>query len=131
MKKKKQKRRTLPVAQEPAPRLADLLRSQGLEVPEPNTPAPEVPAPPEQVSLATIVARSPKLRLRVERKGRRGKTVTLIEGLQGTQDELGRVAQALRKALGCGAGQEESTLVLQGKQLERARAWLRKHGSAG
>lgn len=65
------------------------------------------------------------LTLAVERKGRGGKTVTIIRGLNDlpmtTQMEL---CAAIKNALGTGARFTETTLELQGDQRQRAAAWL-------
>lgn len=70
-----------------------------------------------------------KVVLRRERKGRGGKTVTLIEGLEGfdapSLDELARQA---RKSLGCGAAVEEGIIVVQGDQRDRLETWLQSQG---
>jgi translation initiation factor 1 len=63
----------------------------------------------------------------MEKKGRRGKTVTRIAGLP--QRDLNALAVEMKKALGCGAMVEESEVVLQGSLVERAAAWLSKQGA--
>ena len=73
-------------------------------------------------------AKLPKQKFHIhhERKGRGGKTVTLIGGLGGSAEYLGDIAKQLRRALGCGASVEGDTVVLQGDHQERAAAWLSK-----
>ncbi len=71
-----------------------------------------------------------QLRVRRERKGRHGKEVTLVEGL----DQLGTsaredLARRLRKQLGCGASFEGPLLVLQGDQRERLTPLLEAEGA--
>ncbi len=71
-----------------------------------------------------------KLVLQHERKGRSGKTVTVIRGFTCSDTQLRDVAQRMRRALGCGAGVEQvDRIVLQGDQLERARLWLEQQGA--
>ncbi|RDV36761.1 translation initiation factor [Bradymonadaceae bacterium TMQ3] len=74
------------------------------------------------------------LHLRVERKGRGGKTVTLLGGFKagaGTppKDALEDLVGQLKRALGCGAALEDDTIVLQGDQRERAASWLNARGA--
>lgn len=69
-----------------------------------------------------------KAGLRIERKGRRGKTVTMVEGLGLDDVSLKSVAKELRKALGCGSSVEDSRVVLQGDNRERAGRWLSDRG---
>lgn len=73
--------------------------------------------------------KSPKIILRRERKGRGGKTVTLVEGIVGTPAQLEALAKEMRKGLGCGSTLEENTIVLQGDMTERAHQWLEKRGA--
>lgn len=72
--------------------------------------------------------RSSKLVLRRERKGRKGKTVTLLEGLVLSGKGLEDLARRLRRDLGCGSHVEGGVVVLQGDQVERAFAWLKREG---
>jgi translation initiation factor 1 (eIF-1/SUI1) len=65
-----------------------------------------------------------KFHIHHERKGRGGKTVTLIGGLAGSPGYLQDLAKQLRRAMGCGASVEGNTVVLQGDHQERAAAWL-------
>ena len=68
--------------------------------------------------------------LRHERKGRGGKTVTVVRGFVLSESQLRDVAKQMRRSLGCGAGVEQSDrIVLQGDQLERARLWLEEQGA--
>jgi translation initiation factor 1 len=67
--------------------------------------------------------------VRRERKGHGGKTATVIAGLALPASELERVARALRRGLGCGAGVAGEQVVVQGDQSERVRAWLASRGA--
>ncbi|WP_029166231.1 translation initiation factor [Aminiphilus circumscriptus] len=68
----------------------------------------------------------PRVVLRRERKGRGGKTVTVVEGVPVPLAE--GLACALRKGLGCGSRVEEGVVVLQGDQVERSAAWFTARG---
>ena len=102
--------------------LKDLLQAAGFEASEPE-PEPEVPAPapaPEDVAFA------PKVVVRKTRKGRGGRTVTVVTGITaGRSDVLAR----LKKELGCGAREEDDALVIQGNQVERVARWLESRGA--
>ena len=96
--------------------------------------AEPLPAPAASVSWQERLQGVDKVIVRRERKGRGGKTVTLVEGLSGLGDDgLGELLTRLRKALGCGAALEPSeagsVLVLQGDQGERRRGILAGAGS--
>ncbi len=124
------KKKPPPREDAPAPRLADLLRASGLDVPEVAPTPPPPAATPVERSLAELLAAAGKPVLRKERKGRKGKTVTLVSGLGLEGDDLQRVGRALGKALGCGASVQGPDIVLQGNQRERAGAWLEAQRTA-
>ncbi len=79
---------------------------------------------------AIDLARVGKIVVRREKKGRGGKTVTLVSGLAMPASEMERIARALRKALGCGSTVEAAEIVLQGDSRQRAYDWLQAHGAA-
>jgi translation initiation factor 1 len=64
----------------------------------------------------------------MERAGRGGKTVTIVEKLELRATELEKWLGELKRALGCGGVVEGTALVLQGDTRERVGAWLEKRG---
>ena len=60
----------------------------------------------------------------VDTKGRKGKTVTLVSGLQHNPDTLKDIARMLKEHCGTGGTVKERTIELQGDQRERAKAIL-------
>ncbi|HYS11248.1 MAG TPA: translation initiation factor [Myxococcales bacterium] len=86
----------------------------------PEGPAPR-PAPPPKGPAKAVV--------RMERKGRSGKEVTVVEQLELPPRELEAWLKDLKGALGCGGAIEGSTLVLQGDQRKRLPALLSARGA--
>lgn len=68
------------------------------------------------------------LEIVVERKGRAGKTATIICGFTVGDDRLKEIATSLRQALGCGGSARDGEILLQGDRREQAGRLLRKHG---
>ncbi|MBN8233117.1 translation initiation factor [Corallococcus macrosporus] len=66
--------------------------------------------------------------VRMERKGRGGKEVTVVEQLGLPAAQLDTWLKALKGGLGCGGVVEEGSLVLQGDQRERLPALLEARG---
>jgi translation initiation factor 1 len=66
--------------------------------------------------------------VRLERKGRRGKEVTLVEQLGLRERELADWLKEMKAALGCGGAIEGDALVLQGDHRERLRELLEARG---
>lgn len=66
--------------------------------------------------------------VRMERKGRGGKEVTVVEQLGLRPAELEVWLKALKGSLGCGGVVEEEALVLQGDHRDRLPALLEARG---
>jgi translation initiation factor 1 len=74
---------------------------------------------------ARIVAR-----LRMEKKGRGGKTVTVVDGLPQNAAFLKDLGQELKRACGTGGTVNDGAVELQGDLRERVRECLLKKGFA-
>ncbi len=68
------------------------------------------------------------VKLRLESKGRGGKTVTVLDGLPRNSDFLEGLAKELKKALGTGGSVADATIELQGEWRERLRVLLPSKG---
>jgi translation initiation factor 1 len=92
----------------------------------PPAPDPALAPPP----IAKPAGRPPPARavVRMERAGRGGKIVTVVERLGLPPRELETWLGELKRALGCGGVVEGGALVLQGDTRERVGAWLEKRG---
>jgi translation initiation factor 1 len=72
---------------------------------------------------ARIVAK-----LRMERTGRGGKTVTIIDGLPRNATFLKELCQDLKRAAGCGGAVRDGAVELQGELRDRVRDILVSRG---
>jgi translation initiation factor 1 len=82
-----------------------------------SKPAANAPIP------ARIVAR-----LRVEKKGRNGKTVTVVDGLPQNAAFVKTLGQELKRACGTGGAASAGTIELQGDLRDRVREVLARKG---
>lgn len=98
------------------------------QVPD-GDPVAERPEEPPSSEDADGVSFDGKLVVRREKKGRGGKTATVIEGLRGAPEDLDAIAQGLRKELGCGAHMEGDRVVVGGAHVDRLCDWLRGRGA--
>jgi len=90
---------------------------------------PTGPADPEPAATEAPAPGAPaRAVVRLERKGRRGKEVTVVEQLGLAGDELTRWARDLKQALGTGGAVEGAAVVLQGDCRTRVAAWLEGRG---
>lgn len=67
-------------------------------------------------------------KLRIEKSGRGGKTVTVIDGLPVNAEFVSGLAAELKKACGTGGAVREGAVELQGDARERVRALLGRKG---
>lgn len=88
--------------------------------PEPEPPVdPPAPSPP---------AAQQNVRITLDRKGRRGKVVTVISGLQLSAAELAALGQQLRRRCGAGGTVRDGRIEIQGDHRERIARWLSEQG---
>ena len=92
------------------------------DIPVDDTPIPENDGPSAQT-----VQKAP-LSVIVDRKGRKGKTATIIEGFLGTDEELERLARTLKQKLGTGGSTRDGEILIQGERRKEAAAILASLG---
>lgn len=102
--------------------LANLGRAPADGVEKIEKPDPK-PAHPERA-----VPSVPRAVVRLERSGRKGKEVTVVDHLDLTPAERDTWLQSLKAALGCGGTIEGESLVLQGDHRNRLPGLLTKRG---
>jgi len=85
---------------------------------------------PTSEPVAFQWAHHPRLRVRLQKKGRGGKKVTRVEGVVFEGDAGRAPARTIGKALGCRAFIEDGALFVQGDQRRRLVAWLTARGVA-
>ena len=67
-------------------------------------------------------------KLRMEKKGRGGKTVTVVYGLPNNAEFLSSLCSELKRACGSGGSATDDGVELQGDLRERVRAHLERKG---
>jgi translation initiation factor 1 len=67
-------------------------------------------------------------KLRMEKKGRGGKTVTVVDGLPRNAEWLKALCQDLKRACGAGGAAQDGAIEIQGDLRERIRAFLLSKG---
>jgi len=76
----------------------------------------------------TLPAHQQQLRIRIESKGRKGKTVTVVEGFSGTEGDLEMLARDLKVRCGTGGSAKDKLIILQGDFREKALSFLLERG---
>ena len=54
-----------------------------------------------------------------EKKGRNGKPVTLIEGFEGSEEELKNISKKIKTALGIGGSEKDGVIIIQGDNRDK------------
>jgi translation initiation factor 1 len=93
-----------------------------------GTPSPVSDDAPVEPPKPVEVATPKRAVVRLERKGRGGKNVTLVSHLALPAEALESWCRELRKSLGCGGQVEDDTLVFHGDQRDRLASALEARG---
>ena len=82
----------------------------------------------DEESPTGVPPQQQQLRVLLEKKGRGGKTVTLVTNFEGNDLELAMLGKSLRQQCGVGGSAKEGEIVLQGDVRQKAVAWLQAQG---
>lgn len=84
----------------------------------------------ETVCPQTIDKNEQKLRVSIEKKGRGGKTVTVVSGFIGTEDDLKALGKLLKTKCGVGGAVKDGEIIIQGELKQRVLELLKAEGYA-
>lgn len=78
----------------------------------------------ETYEQETLPANQQKLVVKIDRKGRGGKQVTVVEGFIGTEDDLTDLGKTLKTKCGVGGSAKDGVILVQGDQRDKITAIL-------
>lgn len=73
----------------------------------------------EEAVYATLSPSEQKLRVRIEKNGRGGKTVTVVKGFVGTDEDIKSLAKNLKTKCGVGGSVKDGDVIIQGDLKEK------------
>ena len=81
-----------------------------------------------QEEADTLPKNQQKLRLNMERAGRGGKTVTLVKGFVGSEEDITTLSKLLKQKCGVGGSVKDGEIIIQGDHRQRLVEILKKEG---
>ena len=73
----------------------------------------------DEPQVETLAPGQQKLRVSIERHHRGGKTVTLVRGFVGTDDDLQALGKQLKSKCGTGGSAKDGEIIIQGEMKEK------------
>ncbi len=78
----------------------------------------------EEPEAETLAPERQRLSVRIDRHHRGGKTVTLVTGFVGSEDDLQDLCRELKGKCGVGGAAKDGEIIIQGDQQEKVRSVL-------
>ena len=73
----------------------------------------------EEDVLSTLAPSEQRLRVRIEKNGRGGKTVTVVKGFVGQDEDIKSLAKSLKTKCGVGGSVKDGDVIIQGDLKEK------------
>ncbi len=78
----------------------------------------------DEPEAETLPPSQQRLRARIEKNHRGGKTVTVVSGFVGADEDLQELARLLKNKCGVGGSAKEGEILVQGEHLEKVKQIL-------
>ena len=82
----------------------------------------------QQEQVETLAPEQQRLIVRIDRRNRGGKQVTLVEGFVGTQEDLAALGRTLKVKCGVGGAAKDGEITIQGDLRDKVVAILTSLG---
>ncbi len=78
--------------------------------------------------IETLTPAKQKLRVFIDRKQRKGKSVTIIAGFVGKSDDLEALSKQIKTKCGTGGSAKNGEIIIQGEMIDKIKEFLLKEG---
>ncbi|AFM05215.1 translation initiation factor eIF-1/SUI1-like protein [Bernardetia litoralis DSM 6794] len=85
----------------------------------------------EEQEIETLPNEEQRLKVSLDRKKRKGKTVVLIENFEGKEEDLKELAKQLKNHCGVGGSAKDGEIIIQGELLDKVKSFLKEKGFKG
>lgn len=82
----------------------------------------------EQEQVDTLSPADQSLRVILETKHRAGKTVTIVYGFVGAEEDMNTLGKALKNHCGTGGSVKDGEIIIQGDHRQKVFQYLQKNG---
>jgi translation initiation factor 1 len=82
----------------------------------------------EKENVDTLPPAQQRLRVKLETKHRAGKTVTLVDGFTGKDEDREELGKKLKNYCGTGGSAKDGEIIVQGDHRDKVLQWLLKNG---
>lgn len=101
----------------------DMLAS--LNMPDSGHDEPETPTATDTADEKNSMAQTETLHVVLDKKGRKGKVATIIEGFTIDDEDLQQLASELKRMIGTGGSARGGEILLQGNWVEKTKNILK------
>ncbi len=103
-------------------------KNKGIASPMVYSTDPNFKIEVEEENIETISPADQMLRVILETKHRAGKTVTIVYGFVGKEEDLSTLSKALKNHCGTGGSVKDGEIIIQGDHRQKLFQYLQKAG---
>ena len=83
---------------------------------------------PQQQEMTTLPPNKQKLHVYFDKRNRKGKVVTLVDGFIGSSEDLKTLEKLLKTKCGTGGSSKDGQIIIQGNMVDKVKTILDNEG---